>query len=334
MSVNKSIQLGLCCINTELRSRKPAIFMSRSCTLKTVREKGLSIVKQKSLENVRDILKMIEWNEANGIKVLRLSSNIFPHYSNSQIERYDLDFIKDELLEVGNLAKKYNMRLTFHPGQYDVIGTPSHNVLQNTILDLECHCNILDMMGMGVDSVVVIHGGGLYGDKGQTKERWVENYNKLPDKIKRRLVLENCEKCFHIDDCLELSNILNIPVVFDTHHYTCYKQLHPIESFKTEDYYIKAILNTWTRKGIKPKFHVSEQGCGRIGHHSDYINTIPEYLLEIPRKYGIAIDIMIEAKMKELSIAQLYKKYPYLNCRQNSNEILTDIDIKINLNII
>ena len=60
-------------------------------------------------------------------------------------------------------------------------------------------------------------------------------------------------------------------------------------------YYIKDILDSWTNKGIKPKFHVSEQGSGRCGHHSDYIEVIPNYLLEIPEKYGIHIDIMIEA---------------------------------------
>jgi len=74
------------------------------------------------------------------------------------------------------------------------------------------------------------------------------------------------------------------------------------------------ILETWKRKGIKPKFHVSEQGDGKIGKHSDYIEILPKYLLEIPEKYGVHIDIMIEAKMKELSIEKLYEKYPQCNC--------------------
>ena len=72
------------------------------------------------------------------------------------------------------------------------------------------------------------------------------------------------------------------------------------------------------KKRIKPKFHVSNQGSGKIGHHSDYIDILPTYLLEIPEKYGIHIDIMIEAKCKELSILDLYKKYPELNCKINN----------------
>ena len=79
------------------------------------------------------------------------------------------------------------------------------------------------------------------------------------------------------------------------------------------------ILETWKKKGIKPKFHVSEQGSGKIGHHSDYIDILPNYLLEIPEKYGVNIDIMIEAKMKELAIFKLYKKYPELDCKKKLN---------------
>ena len=75
-------------------------------------------------------------------------------------------------------------------------------------------------------------------------------------------------------------------------------------------------FRNWKNRSIKPKFHVSEQGPGKCGHHSDYIEVIPEYMLDIPQKYGVNIDIMIEAKMKELAIFKLYKKYPELNCKK------------------
>ena len=94
------------------------------------------------------------------------------------------------------------------------------------------------------------------------------------------------------------------------------------------------ILETWKKRGIKPKFHVSEQGEGRVGHHSDYIETIPDYLLEIPEKYGVHIDIMIEAKKKELAILKLYEKYPYLDCRiKEPVSEKKDLKIKINISI-
>ena len=92
------------------------------------------------------------------------------------------------------------------------------------------------------------------------------------------------------------------------------KILHPDEKFEPPEYYMGYILQSWQKRGIKPKFHVSEQGKGRCGHHSDYIEVIPQYLFDIPEKFNVDIDIMIEAKKKELAIFKLYEKYPELNC--------------------
>ena len=313
-SENKPIQLGLCCINMTLRAQKPSIFMSRKMIMRTIREQGIDVLKSKILENLNDLLLMIEWNERNGIKVFRLSSELFPHKTNPEVEDYSYDFARELLAKAGELARSYNQRLTFHPGQYNVLGSPNEKALQKTIEDLGYHADVLDLMGMGPDSVMVIHGGGMYGDKPATRLRWCENYRNLPDKIKRRLVLENCEKCFSIKDCILISKEVGVPIVFDTHHYDCYKLMHPKETFDPPEDYMGFILESWHKRGIKPKFHVSEQGSGRCGHHSDYIETIPDYLLNIPDLYLADIDIMIEAKKKELAVFKLYEKYPQLNC--------------------
>ena len=319
MSDNKKIQLGLCCLNSTMRKLKPPVFSSRKMIIRTIKEQGVDALKAKITQNLKDTLTLIDWNEANGIKVFRLSSELFPHKSNPKVEDYDFDFARDLLKKIGDKAKKYNQRLTFHPGQYNVIGTPNIKAYKQTICDLTYHATVLDLMGMDENSVMVVHGGGVYKDKEATLKRWCKQYLKLPYIIKKRLVLENCERCFSIQDCLRVSRTVNIPVVFDTHHFECYKQLHPNEEFKPASVYMPYILDTWKRRSIKPKFHVSEQGSGRCGHHSDYIETIPDYLLEIPDKYGVDIDIMIEAKKKELAIFKLYEKYPFLNCKRSSN---------------
>ena len=314
MSKNKPVQLGLCCMNTTLKKQKPAIYASRRIIVRTIENLGIEELKKRILLNLQDLLKMIEWNEMNGIKVFRLSSELFLHKTNPRVEDYTYDFAIPLLKQIGVLAKKYNQRLTFHPGQFNVLASPNPIALKHTLDDLEYHADVLDLMEMDKDSVMVIHGGGVYKDKPKTIERWIENYNKLPDKIKNRLVLENCERSYNINDCLYIHEKCGVPVVFDTHHFECYKLMHPDEKFESPDYYIPKILDTWKRKGIKPKFHVSEQGSGRCGHHSDYIEILPKYLLEIPERYNIEIDIMIEAKMKELSIQNLYEKYPECNC--------------------
>lgn len=314
MSVNKQIQLGLCCLNTELRKKKNPVFCSRRVILKTIEKKGMDALFTKIKQNVNDLTTMIEWNEQHGIKVFRVSSEMFPHKSNPKAPDYDFTHFKEGLKKAGDLARKYNQRITMHPGHFNCIGSPSARVFENTKNDLEYHAELLDCMGMGKNSVMVIHGGGVYGDKKKTKQRWCEQFMKLEPFVRNRIVLENCEKNFNIEDCLEISQKVGVPVVFDTHHFECYKQLHPKEPFQEPYYYIPLILNTWKRRGIKPKFHVSEQGKGRCGHHSDFIESIPDYLLSIPSKHNIDIDIYIEAKMKEQAIFKLYKKYPFLNC--------------------
>ena len=165
MSINNNIQLGLCCMNTILQNQKPPIMSSRSVILKTLQTKGFDILKEKIIQNLKDTIKLIEWNELNGIKVFRLSSELFPHKSNSKAPDYTFDFAIELLQEIGKKAKLYNQRITFHPGQYNVIGTPNREMFNNTMNDLSYHCEVLDIMDMPDDSVIVIHGGGVYGDK-------------------------------------------------------------------------------------------------------------------------------------------------------------------------
>ncbi len=333
MSQPKPIQLGLCCLNITLRESKPTVFCSRKMIIRSVIQRGIDALKQKILENLDDVIKMMTWNENNGIRVFRLSSELFPHKSNPKVDDYTFDFAIESMKKIGEYANKLNHRLTFHPGQYNVIGTPNKDVFLQTACDLKYHADVLDYMGLNENSVMVIHGGGIYNDKEKTIERWVKQFHELPENVKGRLVLENCEKCFSIKDCLMISEKTNIPVVFDTHHYECYNILHKEEKLEPPEYYIPLILETWKKRGMKVKFHVSEQGDGKVGHHSDYIQEIPNYLLEIPEKYGVEIDIMIEAKMKELAIFKLYEKYPELDCKikdTSSGEIIEEKNINKN----
>jgi len=245
---------------------------------------------------------------------MRVSSDLFPHYSNIYLipkeQQYTMDFAKMELKNIGDYAKQNNMRLTMHPGQYNVIATLDEKILKRTIADLQMHADILDYMGLDENSIMIIHGGGTYGDKDKTILRWIENYRSLNNSIKNRLVLENCEKNFSIIDCLRISEETGISVVFDSHHFNCFKKYHPEEKFDDIRFYIKAAMETWIRKGLRPKFHISEQEPEKaVGAHSQYVRKIPVYFLEIPEKYSIGIDLMVEAKGKEAAVIYLYKKY-------------------------
>jgi UV damage endonuclease UvdE len=301
-------QLGLCCCNTVLRARD--IFCSRTLILKTLETKGLDELKRRALLNCHDLIRMIKWNAENGIRVFRVSSDIFPHKSNPRAPPYTLDFARDLLIEAGRLARTFRQRITFHPGQYNVVGTPDPTYFSNTCNDLDWHAEVLDIMQLDQDSIIIVHGGGIYGNKDLTKDRWVSNFSLLSERVRRRLVLENCEKCFSVTDCLEISARINIPVIFDTHHHECYQLLHKTEVFDHIDQIIPKVLETWTRRSMKPKFHVSEQRVGsQIGAHSDFISKLPEYLLSIT----IPVDIMVEAKMKEQAVFKLHNLHPDVN---------------------
>lgn len=329
------IRLGLCCINTELRKKN--IFCSR-----TVIRSNFSVQKAKdlALKNIADIGKMAKWNHENNIHVFRISSDIFPHFTDEETEEYTLDFAIEALKEAGSLCRQYGQRITMHPGQYNQVGAKDRKVFDSTVKDLKMHADILDFMGMDNDSVLCIHGGGVYGNKEETTQRWIKQFKELPLNAQKRLAIENCERCYSIIDCLKIADSCNIPLIFDCHHYDCFN-LEKKEDIDINDYMDK-IVETWKRREIKPLFHISEQRPNsRVGTHSDFIEKLPDYYLSFPEKYGY-LDIEIEAKMKEQAIMKLYDKYPFLKGefklkplvydneiikRKSPKKIVDDIDI-------
>ena len=244
-------------------------------------KKGVGYLIDLCKANLEDLVTMIKWNKKNGIHVFRLSSEMFPHISNPELFKFDeaagREYYSLEWLVINlrnrRSATELGIRLTFHPGQFNQVGAKDKKVLIKTMVDLDWRARVLEMLGTA-NAVMVVHGGGTYGDKAATIKRWEQNYHKLPDVVKRFLVLENCEKCYSVEDLLPLCNACNIPLVYDTHHYTCYTILHPDEPQPSIEDMIPDVLETWKRRGIKPKFHISEQGAGRCGHHSDYIQEI------------------------------------------------------------
>ena len=117
---------------------------------------------------------MMDWNEKKGIKLFRLGGDLFPHKSNPKVEEYSYDFALELLQQIGARSKQYNQRLTFHPGYFNVVGTPNKQAFDRTIADLKHHADVLDLMGLDQNSVIVVHVGGIYGNKDETKVRWCD----------------------------------------------------------------------------------------------------------------------------------------------------------------
>jgi UV DNA damage endonuclease len=298
------IKLGLCCMNNELREKN--IFCSRT----TTRDRfTIERAKELSLLNIRDIYPIIKYSDDHFINVFRLSSDIFPHFTDTETEPYDMLFAKDDLKLAGELCKIYEQRVTMHPGQYNQVGAKNKDTFEKTIADLSAHADILDYMDIDENGILTVHGGGTYGDKEATKRRWIEQFDDLPRKVKNRLVIENCEKGYSVRDCIDIATETGISVVFDSHHYECYNHFHKSETQEAPEDLVEEVLDTW--KNRIPSFHISEQKEGApTGAHSDYIANIPKFFLSIPELYNRDIHIDVEAKAKEKAIFRLYDSYP------------------------
>ncbi|EJD48395.1 UV-endonuclease UvdE [Auricularia subglabra TFB-10046 SS5] len=297
-------RLGYACLNTILRNKKPAkdaMFCSRTCRIATMQEGGVEVAKALGLQNTRDLLQLVEWNEHNNIRFMRVSSEMFPFASHKQWG-YSLEYARAELEAVGNKAREYGHRLTTHPGQFTQLGSPREEVIENAIRDLEYHCDMLDLMGMGADSVMIIHGGGTYGDKDAAIARLKDNIaNRLPARVRARLVLENDEMCFSAEDLLPICEELDVPLVFDYHH----DWIRP-SSFPPREI-IERANAIFARRGIRPKQHLSSPRPGAVTvmekrAHANRCETFPPDLPD-------DVDLMIEAKDKEQAVLHLYRIY-------------------------
>ena len=302
-----AIRIGYACINTELS--KFNVFTSRSLILRTAGEKGLDYIKELVEKNIDDLFKIIIYNEAHGIRFFRISSGIFPHIGNPKLvgSDYDITFVKTKLQQIGAYAKKNGHRLTMHPGQYVQLGSPHKKVVIQSMTDLINHVNLLRYMKYKPSdgSVLIIHGGGTYGDKESALNRWKKNFEKMPKSVRKYISLENDENSYGIMDLLPLCEELSIPFCLDIFHNKISK-----EPVKLTLKLMKRIFDTWTVKNMNPKIHISDQQIGKKrGAHSKTLNNIPSFILELPNKLKIPLDIMLEVKDKEISVFKMYYKY-------------------------
>ena len=290
------MNLGYACINMSMGKK---VSTNRAMVKRTFESKGLDYVSELALLNAKDIIKILEWNRLNGIKVFRLSSAIIPwgdHIDITQLKDYKE--IKSELKKAGDFAKFHNMRINSHPGPFVVLTSPKESVVEGAIKDLELHAKIFDLMGLSKTPFnnINIHCNGVYGNKKSAMDRFCKNFKRLSKSVRSRLTVENDDKAtmYSVLDLMYIHQKIGIPIVFDYHHHQfCTGGL-------TEEDALKLAATTWP-DGIKQEVHYSESKEGpKPQAHSDYIKKLPE-------TYGLDIDVMVEAKAKELAILPFIK---------------------------
>ena len=218
--------------------------------------------------------------------------------------------------------------------QFTQLGSPRKQVIDNAIRDLEYHAELLSLLKLPPqqdrDAVMILHLGGVFGDKEATLHRFRTNYARLSPDIKKRLVLENDDVSWSVHDLLPVCEELNIPFVLDFHHHNIIFDPSQIrEGTKDIMTLFPRILATWKRKGITPKMHYSEPTPAAITgrqrrKHSPRVATLPPCPDDM--------DLMIEAKDKEQAVFELMRifklpKYDTFNnilphVRQDDNKVV------------
>lgn len=289
-------QVGYCCINMTLNKQK--ITTGRGMIQRTFQARGLKYVSELALQNAIDLVKIVEWNNANNIKVFRVGSGIFPWGTEYDLNDLpDIDKIRYFLKKAGDIAKDAGQRLSAHPDHFVKLGSSKSQVVENSIKDLELHSTLFDMMGLEASpyNPLNIHVGMNFSV--EVINRWIANYHRLSPNCKARLVVENDDKSnaystLHLVN--ELHSVLNIPVTFDYFHHTFH------DSGMTLEQAAKLAVSTWPSH-ITPLFHYSESKnlnenvSGNPRAHADYVfNKIDDF--------GLTLDIDLEAKAKELAL--------------------------------
>ena len=291
------MNLGYACINMTLQKQ---VSTNRTMMKRTFEAKGMDYVSDLTLLNSRDIIKILEWNRQHGIKLFRLSSSIIPWGNNIDITQLkDYKEIKSELKKAGDFAKFWDMRITCHPGPFVVLTSPKSNVVDNAISDLEMHGKLFDMMELSKTpyNKINIHCNGVYGDKITAMDRFCENFNRLSDSVRSRLTVENDDKAsmYSVKDLMYIHNKIGIPIVFDYHHHQfCTGDM-------TEQEALQLASTTWP-KDIKPIVHYSESKALHENNTKEKPQAHSLYINAIPNTYELDVDIMVEAKAKELAI--------------------------------
>jgi UV DNA damage endonuclease len=333
-STQTNYKLSQCCQFHDPKLAKRYNFGTTTRTY-ALKEGGKQKVQSKALENCAklvDILTTYFPTQPHNLRSFRISSEIFPCYT--------LDFTADWYAEIwpkieillakaGEAAKKYEIRLSVHPGQFTVLGSNDANVVKNSIKDLEYHALYGKLMNIPANEFVMnIHLQGLYGGKHEDGiKRFATNYSYLSDYAQQCLAVENEDKPngYDISHVLELAKRIPIRTTLDTHHYACHRmtqtekvkiadktvnrKIRDVEHIThTSEYFVEAV-KTW--KNVRPLFHVSQSfhpdnqdywmkpnaHCEVFWDEHLMANHVP--MLEYA-------DFDIEAKNKEIAVQHFY----------------------------
>lgn len=260
----------------------------------------LSLLKKVTQSNLNDLIKILNYNIENDIHFYRLTSKLIPLATHQEV-RWDYSkVIQNECQKVARLIQEFNMRIDAHPDQFNVLNSVNESVIESSIKTLQHQLDLFDLFQIK-HGKLVLHVGGKAGGKEAALERFEQTFTKLPSRIQQALILENDDKTYSANDVLGLCQRLHIPMVLDIHHHRCYHEGEFLEAL------VEHIFNTWEGDFWPPKIHVSSpREFETDRRHADFIE-VEDMLrfLDLIKPLNQDIDVMIEAKQKDLALHRL-----------------------------
>ena len=283
------MSIGYACLNIGTPGTN-----QRSVTMKFATPEKLTEV---TAHNLLALDRMIDYNIENNIRLFRISSDLIP-FGSSPVNSLDWRTIHAQAFsDLATKIKKSGMRISMHPGQYTVLNSPIEDVVERAIADLVYHDQVLTALEADRTNKIILHVGGVYGDKEIAMARFADNFQRLPQSVKNRLIIENDERSYTIEEVLTLAHKLHIPAVFDNLHHA----INPPVTVETESYWLSEVAKTWQPEDGKQKIHYSQQDpTKQPGAHTQTIalETFLAFYQQLPDP---TIAIMLEVKDKNLS---------------------------------
>ena len=298
------MKLGYACINKGLseQPKSKRITTNRTFRKATFEEKGLPHASAIFLENSKDLLKILQWNEKHDIKFFRLSSQIVSWATEYQLcDLPDYEEIERVLFECGLFIEEHGMRVTSHPDHFVKLASPNEDVAKNSIRDLEIHGEIFDLLCLPRNhyAKLNIHVGASYGDKPTALDNFCRNVDRLSDAVRSRLTVENDDRpsLYSTKDLMEVFKRTGVPIVHDFHHH----------HFNTGGLSNKDALllacSTWGT--TTPVTHYSQSRAVEHNDVSIKANAHSDSYWIPVDTYGQDVDVMLECKHKELGLFKM-----------------------------
>lgn len=296
----RNAQFGYACINMHLQETEK-VQCNRRMIKRTFLSKGVPYASELALSNVKALRRVIEWNNENDVKVYRMTSCLFPWVSEYELEDLpDFEEIREVMHQAGQIAMSAGQRLSFHPGQFCVLASPTEKVVLNAAQELNKHAQMMDIMGLpnSPAAKINIHVGGAYGEHDKALARFCDNAVKhLTPSAFSRLTVENDDKPNVFSTKMLYDGVyrrIGIPIVFDSHHFS----LGPQDLDYHDSFYLAR--ETWP-DGVKQQCHHSnskrdyeDSKVAKVSHSAWFYTPFENYNEEV--------DVVLECKMKEQAL--------------------------------